>query len=64
MARYTGDHRSIFRKRYAEMITRISLDLASRCIREWITHRNWRWFAPGAQIAAQLLGVDGDGAGG
>jgi hypothetical protein len=23
-ARYTGDHRSIFRKRYAEMITRIS----------------------------------------
>jgi hypothetical protein len=26
-ARYTGDHRSIFRKRYAEMITRISLDL-------------------------------------
>jgi hypothetical protein len=26
-ARYTGDHRSIFRKRYAEMITRISLDM-------------------------------------
>jgi hypothetical protein len=26
-ARYTGDHRSIFRKRYAEMITRVSLDL-------------------------------------
>jgi hypothetical protein len=25
-ARYTGDHRSIFRKRYAEMITRVSLD--------------------------------------
>jgi len=24
-ARYTGDHRSIFRKRYAEMITRVSL---------------------------------------
>jgi hypothetical protein len=28
-ARYTGDHRSIFRKRYAEMITRVSL--ARRC---------------------------------
>jgi hypothetical protein len=28
-ARYTGDHRSIFRKRYAEMITRVSLDLVS-----------------------------------
>jgi hypothetical protein len=28
-ARYTGDHRSIFRKRYAEMITRVSLDLIS-----------------------------------
>ena len=28
-ARYTGDPRSIFRKRYAEMITRISLDLIS-----------------------------------
>jgi len=27
-ARYTGDHRSIFRKRYAEMITRVSLDLS------------------------------------
>jgi hypothetical protein len=26
-ARYTGDHRSSFRKRYAEMITRISLDM-------------------------------------
>jgi hypothetical protein len=26
-ARYTGDHRSIFRKRYVEMITRISLDM-------------------------------------
>jgi hypothetical protein len=26
-ARYTGDHRSIFRKRYMEMITRVSLDL-------------------------------------
>jgi hypothetical protein len=24
-ARYTGDHRSIFRRRYAEMITRVSL---------------------------------------
>ena len=30
---------------------------ASRCAREWITHRNWRWFAPGpgAQIAAGYL---------
>ena len=26
-ARYTGDHRSIFRKRYVEMITRVSLDM-------------------------------------
>jgi len=26
-ARYTGDHRSIVRKRYAEMITRVSSDL-------------------------------------
>jgi len=26
-ARYTGDHRSIFRKRYTEMITRVSLVL-------------------------------------
>jgi hypothetical protein len=26
-ARYTGDPRSIFRKRYMEMITRVSLDL-------------------------------------
>jgi trans-aconitate methyltransferase len=25
-ARYTGDPRSVFRKRYAEMITRVSLD--------------------------------------
>jgi hypothetical protein len=28
-ARYTGDHRSIIRRRYAEMITRISIDLCS-----------------------------------
>ena len=25
-------------------------DPASRCAREPITHRKWRWFAPGAQI--------------
>jgi hypothetical protein len=31
-ARYTGDHRSIFRKRYAEMITRVSLDLRGRSV--------------------------------
>src|SRR6185312_1703910 len=31
-------------------------DLASRCVRGWITHRNWRWIAPGAQIAAVLHG--------
>jgi hypothetical protein len=28
-ARYTGDPRSIFQKRYTEMITRVSLDLIS-----------------------------------
>ena len=28
-ARYTGDHRSIFRKRYTEMITRVSLDMSA-----------------------------------
>jgi len=26
-ARYTGDHRSIFRKRYRKMITRVSTDM-------------------------------------
>ena len=31
-ARYTGDHRSFFRKRYAEMITRISLDMRGRLL--------------------------------
>ncbi len=32
-ARYTGDHRSFFREGYAEMITRVSLDLfdLARC---------------------------------
>jgi hypothetical protein len=29
-ARYTGDHRRIFRKRYAEMITRVSRQSAHR----------------------------------
>ncbi len=31
-ARYTGDPRSIFRKRYTEMITRVSLDMCTRTL--------------------------------
>ena len=50
-ARYTGDHRSIFRKRYAEMITRVSLDLSAYRSAGWITLSDRRRSVPSARVS-------------
>src|SRR5439155_23786318 len=66
-ARYTGDHRSSFRKRYAEMITRISLDLSvhksrngSLCVMDvYLSREVPTWLAAQADVRAWVQSGSG-----